>query len=66
VDGDAASPLVDDAYNPMDNPRSDMTLSILSSRRNSVMDSSVAVSSLNIHAQDKIIGFMMVLDTALG
>jgi hypothetical protein len=59
------SPLMDDACNPVDNPRSDMTLSVLSSRRTSVTDSSVAVSSSDIRAQDKIIGFTMVLDTAL-
>jgi hypothetical protein len=33
VDGEVASPVVDDACNPMDNPHSYMTLSVLSSRR---------------------------------
>jgi hypothetical protein len=65
VDGEVANPLVDDACNSMDNPFSDMTLSVLSSRRNYVMDSSVELSSSDIRAQDKIIGFTMVLDTAL-
>jgi hypothetical protein len=51
VDGEDASPLVDDAWTPVDNPHSDMTLSVLSSRRTSVTDSSRTVSSSDIHAQ---------------
>ena len=65
VDGEVSSPLMDDACNPVDNPHSDMTLSVLSSRRNYAMDSSVAVSSSDIRAQDKIIMFMTVLDITL-
>ena len=65
MDGEASNPLMDDACNPLDNPRSDMTLSVLSSRRNYAMDSSVAVRSSDICAKDKIIGFTKVLDTTL-
>ena len=65
MDGEATNHLMDNACNTVDNPRSDMTLSVLSSRRTSIMDSSVAVRSSDICAQDKIIGFMMVLDIAL-
>jgi len=65
VDGEDASPLMDDACNSVDNPHFDMNLLVLNSRRTSVTDSLVAVISSDIHAQDKIIGFTMVLDTPL-
>jgi hypothetical protein len=52
VDGEADSPLVDDACRPVDNPLSDMTLSVIKSRSTSVTDSSTAVSSSDIRARD--------------
>jgi hypothetical protein len=52
VDGEADSPLVDDACIPVDTPLSEMTLSIIKSRRNYVTDSSTVVSSSDIHARD--------------
>jgi hypothetical protein len=52
VDGEADSPLVDDSCRPVDNPLSDMTLSVIKSRSTSVTDSSTAVSSSDIRAQD--------------
>jgi hypothetical protein len=39
VDGEADSPLVEDACTPIDTPLSDMTLSVIKSRRTSVTDS---------------------------
>jgi hypothetical protein len=65
VDREAASPLVDDTCTPVDNPHSNMILSVLNSRRTFVTNSLVVVSSLDIRARDKIIGIMIVLDTAL-
>jgi hypothetical protein len=53
VDGEATTPLFDDAWNPVDIPLSDMTLSVLKSRRTSVTNSSIAVSSSDIHTQEK-------------
>jgi hypothetical protein len=50
VDGDACTILVDESCTPVDNPLSDMTLSVIKSRSTSVTDSSTAVSSLNMHA----------------
>jgi hypothetical protein len=52
VDGEAGSPLVDDACTPVDNPLSDMTLSVIRSRSTSVTDSSTALSSSDIRARD--------------
>ena len=52
VDREADSPVIDDAYGPVDNPLSDMTLSVIKSRSTSVTDSSTALSSLDICAQD--------------
>jgi hypothetical protein len=52
VNGDACIVLVDEAYTPTDNPLSDMTLSIIRSRITSIIDSSSALSSLDIHTQD--------------
>jgi hypothetical protein len=52
VDGEADSPLVEDACTPVDTPLSDMTLSVIKSRRTFVTDSSTAVSSSDIRARD--------------
>jgi hypothetical protein len=52
VDGEAGSPLMDDACTPVDNPLSDMTLSVIRSRSTSVTDSSTALSSSDICARD--------------
>jgi hypothetical protein len=52
MDGEATSPLVDDACRPVDSPLSDMNLSVLKSRSTLVTDSSTVVSSLDIHARD--------------
>jgi hypothetical protein len=52
VDGEADSPLVEDACIPVDTPLSDMTLSVIKSRRTFVTDSSTAVSSSDIRARD--------------
>jgi hypothetical protein len=52
VDGEAGSPLIDNACSPVDTPLSDMTLSVIKSRRTSVTDSSTAVSSSDIRARD--------------
>jgi hypothetical protein len=52
VDGEADSPLVDDACTPVDNPLSDMTLSVIKSKSTFVTDSSTALSSSDICARD--------------
>jgi hypothetical protein len=52
VDVEACSPLVEDACTLVDIPLSDMTLSIIKSRRTSVTDSSTMVNSLDICARD--------------
>jgi hypothetical protein len=46
------SPLIEDACIPVDTPLSDMTLSVIKSRRTYVTDSSTAVSSSDIRARD--------------
>jgi hypothetical protein len=53
VDGEVATPLFNDSWTLVDIPLSDMTLSVIKSRRTSVMDSSTAVSSLDIRAREK-------------
>jgi hypothetical protein len=50
VDREVDSPLVDDACTPVDNPLSDMTLSVLKLRSTYFNDSSTALSSSDIHA----------------
>jgi hypothetical protein len=52
VDGEVGSPLVDDACIPVDNPLSDMTLSVIKSRSTYVTDSSTVMSSSDIRARD--------------
>jgi hypothetical protein len=52
VDGEVDNPLIDDACIPVDTPLSEITLSIIKSRRNFVTDSSTVVSSSDIHARD--------------
>jgi hypothetical protein len=52
LDREASSPLVDDACRPVDNPLSDMTLSVIKSRSTFVTNSSTVVSSLNIRARN--------------
>jgi hypothetical protein len=52
VDGEACSPFVEDACTPVDTPLSNMTLSVIKSRRTYVIDSSTAVSSSDIRARD--------------
>jgi hypothetical protein len=50
VDREANGPLVEDACTPVDTPLSDMTLSVIKSRRTCTTDSSTAMSSLDIRA----------------
>jgi hypothetical protein len=50
VDGEVATPLVDDAWILVDISLYNMTLSVIKSRRTFVMDSSTAVSSSDIRA----------------
>jgi hypothetical protein len=52
VDGEVDSPLVDDACRLVDNPLSDMTLSVIKSRSTYVTNSSTAVSSSVIRTRD--------------
>jgi hypothetical protein len=52
VDGEVDSPLIDDACILVDNPLSDMTLSVIKSRSTFVTDSSTAMSSSDIRAWD--------------
>jgi hypothetical protein len=52
VDGEACTPLIDDAWTPMEILLSDMTLSVIKSRRTSVTDSSSAVSSSDIRTRE--------------
>jgi len=52
VDGEACSPLVEYACTLVDTPLYDMTLFVIKSRRNFVIDSSTVVSSSDIHTQD--------------
>jgi hypothetical protein len=51
VDGEAFTPLIDDACKPIDNPHSDMTLSVLRLASTSLVDSSVALNSSYIRAR---------------
>jgi hypothetical protein len=53
VNGEACTPLVNDAYKPVDNPRSNMTLSSLRLASTSLTDSSAALNSLDIYVQDQ-------------
>jgi hypothetical protein len=57
VDEEVFTPLIDDAYKPIDNPLSDMTLSALMLVITSLTDSSVVLNSLDIYAQDQYLGF---------
>jgi hypothetical protein len=50
VDGEACTPLVDDAFKPIDNPHFDMTLLVLRIVSTSLADSSVTLNSSNIRA----------------
>jgi hypothetical protein len=52
MDGEVDSPLVEDACTPIDTPLSNMTLLVIKSRRNFIIDSSTAVSSSDIRARD--------------
>jgi hypothetical protein len=53
VDGEACTPLVDDACKPIDNSHSDMTLSALRLASTSLTDSSATLNSSDIYAQDQ-------------
>jgi hypothetical protein len=53
VDEEAFTPLVDEAWTPMEIFLSDMTPSIIKSRRTFVMDSSSTVSSSDIRTQER-------------
>jgi hypothetical protein len=53
VEGEAGSAPEDDACTPVDNPHSDMTLSALRLASTSLTDSSVALNSSDIYAQDQ-------------
>jgi hypothetical protein len=53
VNGEACTPLVDDAQTPMVIILSDMALLVIKSRRTSVTDSSSAVSSSDIRTQER-------------
>ena len=50
VDGEACTPLIDDACKPVDNPLSNMTISILRLTSTSLMDSLAMLNSSNIYA----------------
>jgi hypothetical protein len=52
VDGEVGSPFIEDSCTPVDTRLSDMTLPVINSKRNSVTDSSIVVSSSNIRARD--------------
>jgi hypothetical protein len=53
VNEEAYTPLIDDAWTPMEILLSDMNLSVIKSGRTSVTDSSSAVRSLDIHTQER-------------
>jgi hypothetical protein len=57
VDGEAFTPLVNDSYKPVENPLSNMTLSALRLTSTSLTDSSVALNSSDIYAQDQYLIF---------
>jgi hypothetical protein len=50
VEGEAWTPLVDDAWTPVDNPLSDMTLSVIRSIKTSSTTFSAVLSSSDIQA----------------
>jgi hypothetical protein len=52
LDGEFGSPLVDDACTPIDNPLSDMTLSVINLRSTSVTNSLTTLSSSDICTRD--------------
>jgi hypothetical protein len=57
VDGEACTPLVDDACKPVDNPHSDMTLLVLRLASTSLADSLAALNSSDIRARrEKLVG----------
>jgi hypothetical protein len=51
VEGEAWSPLIDDAWTPIDNPLSYMTLSVIKSIKTSSTTFSTVLSSSDIQAQ---------------
>jgi hypothetical protein len=53
VDGEACTHLVDDACKTVDNPCSDMTLSVLRLASTSLADSSATLNLSDIHARKK-------------
>jgi hypothetical protein len=53
VDREACTPLIDEAWTPVDILLSDMTLSVIKSRRTYVMDSSSVVSSSDIRTRER-------------
>jgi hypothetical protein len=53
VNGEAFTPLVNDACEPVDNPRSDMTLSALRLASTSLTYSSAMLNSSDIYTQDQ-------------
>jgi hypothetical protein len=57
VDGEACTPLVEDACKPVDNPHSNMTLSVLRLESTSLVDSSAVLNSSDIRARrEKLVG----------
>jgi hypothetical protein len=57
VDREAFTPLINDSCKPVDNPFSEMTLSALRLESTSLKDSSVALNSSDIYAQDQYLKF---------
>jgi hypothetical protein len=53
VDGEACTPIIDDAWTSMDILLFDMTLSVIKLRRTSMMDSSSVVSLLDIRTWER-------------
>jgi hypothetical protein len=52
IEGEAYTPPIDDAWTPVDNLLSDMTLSVIKSIRTNVIDYSSFVSSSDIHTRE--------------
>jgi hypothetical protein len=57
VDREACTPLIDDACKPVDNPRYDMTLSVLRLASTSLVYSLATLNSSNIRAQERKISW---------
>jgi len=51
MEGEACTPLVDEAWTPIDNPHSELTLLVIKSIKTSSTNFSAALSSSNIQAR---------------